>query len=131
MLIKRSAWIVPQTDELMAYNACHSASKLKAAAIVAFTESGSTAQRVSKYRPLTPIIAITGNPRVCGKLQLFWGVQAFQVGTSSSVNELFGTAVRLAKELKLARPGQLIVITGGIPLGVAGTTNLLKVERVP
>jgi pyruvate kinase len=79
MLIKRSAWIVPQTDELLAYDACHNAGKLGAAAIVAFTESGSTAQRVSKYRPQTPII----------------------------------------------------VITGGIPLGVAGTTNLLKVERVP
>ncbi|MEE8420028.1 MAG: pyruvate kinase [Dehalococcoidales bacterium] len=131
MLIKRSAWIVPQTDELLAYDACHNADKLGAAAIVAFTESGSTAQRVSKYRPRTPIIAITSNRSVRGKLQLFWGVQAFQVDTSSSVNDLFGTASRLVKEMKLARSGQLIVITGGIPLGVAGTTNLLKVERVP
>ncbi|HEY81717.1 MAG TPA: pyruvate kinase [Dehalococcoidia bacterium] len=130
MLMERSAWLEPQTDELIAYNACLSANRLGAAAIVAFTESGSTAQRVSKYRPQAPILAITSNQTVCGKVQLFWGVQAFQIGASSSVNELFSTAAKLAKEQGLARPGDLIVITGGIPLGVAGTTNLLKVERI-
>jgi len=131
MLAERSAWLEPQTDELIAYNACLTANRLGAAAIVAFTESGSTAQRVSKYRPEAPILAITSSQTVCGKVQLFWGVQAFQIGTSSSVNELFSTAAKLAKDLRLARTGDLIVITGGIPLGVAGTTNLLKVERIP
>ncbi len=130
MLAKKNAWIVPQADELVAYDACHNAHKLKAAAIVAFTESGSTAQRVSRYRPMTPIIAIASSQQVCQKLQLFWGIQAFQIGASASVNELFGTAVDLVKKLKLAGPGQLIVITGGIPLGTAGTTNLLKIEQI-
>lgn len=130
ILIERSAWIKPQTDELIAYNACYNSNKLRAVAIVAFTESGSTARRVSKYRPQAPIIAITGNKTVCGKLQLFWGVQACPIGASSSVNELFSTAAKLTKDLGLAKTGDLIVITGGIPLGVTGTTNLLKVERV-
>jgi pyruvate kinase len=131
MLMERSAWLEPQTDELIAYNACHTANRLDAAAIVAFTESGSTAQRVSKYRPEAPILAITSRQTVCGKMQLFWGVQAFQIEASSSVNDLFSTAARLAKDLRLAKTGDLIVITGGIPLGVAGTTNLLKVEKIP
>ena len=130
MLTERSAWIKPQTDELIAYNACHTANKLGAKVIVAFTESGSTAQRVSKYRPLAPILAITSRESVCGKLQLFWGVQTFRTGVSSSVNELFSTAHTLAKDSGFTKPGNLIVITGGIPLGVPGTTNLLKVERI-
>jgi pyruvate kinase len=130
LLTERSAWLRPQTDEMIAYNACHTANRLGAAAIVAFTESGSTAQRVAKYRPMAPILAITNIASVCGKMQLLWGVQAFQMGVSSSVNELFSNAAGLAKDLGLAKAGDLIVITGGIPLSVAGTTNLLKVEKI-
>ena len=131
LLMERSAWLKPQTDELISYNACHTANRLGAAAIVAFTESGSTARRVSKYRPRMPILAITTSKLVRGRLQLCWGVQAFQVAESSSVGELFTTAAKLSKDLGLAKSGDLIVITGGIPIGIAGTTNLLKVERIP
>ncbi len=131
MLMERGAWLEPQTDELISYNACHTASRLRAAVIVAFTESGSTAQRVSKYRPRMPILAITTSKLISGRLQLCWGVHAFQIAEPSSVDDLFTTAAKLSKELGLAKSGSLIVITGGIPIGVAGTTNLLKVERVP
>ena len=130
LLIERSTWFEPQTDELISYNACYTASRLGAAAIVAFTQSGSTAQRVSKYRPRMPILATTPSKRVGGRLLLCWGVQTVQTAESSSVGELFATAARLAKDLRLAKSGDLIVITGGIPIGVHGTTNLLKVEKV-
>ncbi|MFC1995058.1 pyruvate kinase [Chloroflexota bacterium] len=130
MLLERGAWLELQTAELISYNACHTANRLGAVAIVAFTQSGSTARRVSKYRPLAPILALTSSQYVCGKLQLFWGVQAFQIGVSSSVEEFFDIPTKLVKELGLAKTGDLIVITGGIPLGITGTTNLLKVETI-
>jgi pyruvate kinase len=61
---------------------------------------------------------------------LRWGVYPFQTAALSSVEELFATGARLCKELGLAKPGDLIVITGGIPIGVTGSTNLLKVEKI-
>ncbi len=128
LLIERGAWLKPQTAELISYNACHTASRLGAVAIVAFTQSGSTAQRVSKYRPRMPILAITTSKIAYGRLLLSWGVQAFQIAEPSSLDELFDTAAKLTVDLGLAKSGDLIVITGGTPIGISGTTNLLKVH---
>jgi pyruvate kinase len=130
MLAERGRWLEQKTDELISYSACHTAQSLGAAALVAFTQSGSTAGRVSKYRPRMPILAITTNAVVVGRLMLRWGVYPFQIAGPSSVEELFAMGAKLSKELGLAKPGDLIVITGGIPVGVAGSTNLLKVEKV-
>jgi pyruvate kinase len=130
MLAERGRWLGQKTDELISYSACHTAQSLGAAALVAFTQSGSTAGRVSKYRPRMPILAITTDARVVGRLMLRWGVYPFQIAGPSSVEGLFATGAKLSKELGLAKPGDLIVITGGIPVGVAGSTNLLKVEKV-
>jgi pyruvate kinase len=130
MLTERGSWLEQKTDELISYNACHTAQSLGAAALVAFTRSGSTAGRVSKYRPRMPILAITTDAVVVGRLMLRWGVYPFHIAGASSVDELFSTAAKLSKELGLAKTGDLIVITGGIPVGVAGSTNLLKVEKV-
>jgi pyruvate kinase len=130
MLAERGGWLEQKTDELISYSACHTAQSLGAAALVAFTQSGSTAGRVSKYRPRMPILAITTDAVVVGKLMLRWGVYPFQIAGVSSVDKLFPTAAKLSKELGLAKTDDLIVITGGIPVGVAGSTNLLKVEKV-
>lgn len=119
-----------KTEELISYNACLTAQSLGATAIVAFTQSGSTAGRVSKFRPRVPILAISPSKVVCGRLVLWWGVYPFQIAGALSVDGLFEIAASLAKELRLAKSGDLIVVTGGIPIGVAGSTNLLKVERV-
>jgi pyruvate kinase len=77
-----------------------------------------------------PILAITPDVVVVGRLMLHWGVYPFQIAGASSVEELFTMGTKLSKELGLAKPGDLIVITGGIPVGVAGSTNLLKVNKV-
>jgi len=130
ILAERGGWLEQKTDELISYSACHTAQSLGAAALVAFTQSGSTAGRVSKYRPRMPILAITPSTVVVGRLLLRWGVYPFQIAGSSSVEELFTTGAKLSKELGVAKPGDLIVITGGIPVGVAGSTNLLKVEKI-
>lgn len=130
IMAERGAWLEQETDELISYSACHTAYSLGAVAIVAFTQSGSTARRVSKYRPRVPILAITPSNVISGRLLMYWGVYPFRIPEASSVDELFATGARLARELGLAKPGDLIVITGGIPIGVAGSTNLLKVEKI-
>ena len=129
-ITERSKWIERETDELISYSACHTADSLGAVAIVAYTQSGSTARRVAKYRPRVPILAITPVEVTSGRLLLHWGVYPFYLGAASSLDELFAVGARLAKEMSLARPGDLIVVTGGVPLGVAGSTNLLKVEKI-
>ena len=129
-LSEKKIWFEQRTEELISYNACVTAHSVGARAIVAFTESGSTAARVSKYRPRVPIVAITPEDVICRSLVLHWGVQPVRVAMPSSVAGLFATASGITKELGLAKPGDLVVITGGIPLGVGGSTNLLKVEVV-
>jgi len=130
LIAERSTWIEHETDELISYSACHTAESLGAVAIVAFTQSGSTARRVSKYRPRVPILAITPSDLISGRVLLHWGVYPFQIGPVSMVDELFNSGAKLAKKTGLAKPGDLIVITGGVPIGVAGSTNLLKVEKI-
>jgi pyruvate kinase len=129
-LSEKKLWFEQRTEELISYNACVTAHSLGARAIIAFTESGSTAGRVSKYRPRMPIVAITPEEAICRRLVLHWGVQPVRITMPSSVADLFATASGIARELGLAKPGDLVVITGGIPLGVGGSTNLLKVEVV-
>ncbi|MFC1976670.1 pyruvate kinase [Chloroflexota bacterium] len=130
LITERSTWIERQTDELISYSACYTADSLGAVAIVAFTQSGSTARRVSKYRPRVPVLAITPSDFISGRLLLHWGVYPFQIAPASTVDELFNSGAKLAKEVGLAKPGDLIVITGGVPIRVAGLTNLLKVEKI-
>ena len=131
MLAERGSWIERETDELISYNACYTAAALRAKAIVAFTQSGSTARRVSKYRPRVPVLAITPDQTVCGKLVLRWGVYPVHVTeVPPTVDGMFSTAAEHVRRLGLARQGDLIVITGGVPVGTAGATNLLKVEEI-
>jgi pyruvate kinase len=129
-LEERGQWLERETDELISYSACRTAQSLGAVAIVAFTESGSTAGRVSKYRPGVPILAITPSRVVSGRLVLHWGVYPYQIAPVSSIGDIFQTGARVAGELGLAKSGDLIVITGGVPIGETGSTNLLKVEKI-
>jgi pyruvate kinase len=130
LLRDRARWLEHKTDELISYNACHTAYWIKASAIVAYTQSGSTARRVSKYRSQIPVIAITPDREIAGRLVLYWGVQTFQIDNPENVDELFTRAADLAKELGIAKAGDRIVITGGIPLGKSGSTNMLKVQEI-
>jgi pyruvate kinase len=130
ILAEREKWLEHKTDELIGYSACHTAHWIGAVAIVAFTQSGSTAGRVSKYRPKVPILALTPSTTVAGRLLLRWGVYPLQIKGAKSVDELFAIGANLSKEVGVAKSGDLIVITGGIPVGVAGSTNLLKVETI-
>jgi len=130
ILINKGKDIQPQTDDAISYAACHTAHQLGAVAIIAFTSSGSTARRVAKYRPEVPILAITPSQITRRQLLLSWGVQSFRIVVASKIADLFEQGARIAKESGLAKTGDLVVITGGVPIGVSGTTNLLKVEKI-
>jgi pyruvate kinase len=130
MVLEKGADLESQTDDAIAYSAVHTAHQLGAAAIVAFTSSGSTARRVSKYRPGIPILAATPSPRQKRRLLISWGVYPYEVQEPATVHDLFAQAVSLSLATGIAQKGDLIVVTAGIPLAVPGTTNLLKVERV-
>jgi pyruvate kinase len=130
LLAERRAWLKPETDELISYNACQTAHSLRAAAIVAFTQSGSTAIRISRFRPGVFVLALTPDSTIAGKLLLYWGVRPYLVDEPATVDEFFSLGTRLCRELGVARPGDLIIIAAGIPIGRAGSTNLLKVEKV-
>lgn len=130
-LSDRGGDLEPQPDDAISYAACHTAHQLGAVAIVAFTTSGSTARRVSKYRPAVPILAKVADARVKRRALLYWGVYPYEGPAPATVDELFEQAVALSLETGVARRGDLIVITAGTPLATPGTTNLLKVERIP
>ncbi len=122
--------IEPVTDDAISYAACHTARQLGAVAIVAFTMSGSTARRVAKYRPGIPIVAATPSLVQIRRLLLSWGAYPYEVPEPATVHDLFAEGVRLCLKIGIARKGDLVVITAGLPIAIPGNTNLLKVERV-
>lgn len=103
---------------------------LGAAAIISSTESGYTAKMVSKYRPSAPVIAVTPHAGVLRKLALVWGIQPLLVGRTEDTDSMIASAVEVSLAAGLIKPGDLTVITAGVPVGVHGTTNLVKVHTV-
>ncbi|MFZ3590715.1 pyruvate kinase [Bacillus sp. DJP31] len=108
----------------------HTALNLDATAIVTPTESGHTARMISKYRPKAPIIAVTSDEGVSRKLALVWGVTAKIGEKASTTDEMLDISVQESINTGLVKHGDLIVITAGVPVGEAGTTNLMKVHVV-
>jgi len=103
---------------------------LQVAAIVAYTNSGSSALRVARERPRAPIIGMTPEPGTAHRLALVWGVHAVITRDVGSVTEMTNFACWSACEEGFARNGQTVVITAGLPFGAAGTTNLLRVAQI-
>ena len=99
-----------------------------ATAIVAVTKSGRTVGRIAKYRPSCPIIGCATHSRVCRQLSLMWGVIPVEMQEEETADDLFDHAVKLSEDKKLISRGDLVVITAGVPLGLSGTTNMLKVQ---
>ncbi|RAM48498.1 pyruvate kinase [Mastigocladus laminosus UU774] len=106
------------------------AQQLGAAAIMSLTQTGSTARNVSKFRPWTPILAITPHVNVARQLQLVWGVKPLLVLELPSAGQTFQAALNVALENNLVFEGDLVVMTAGTLQGVSGSTDLIKVEVV-
>lgn len=109
---------------------CTTAYDLEASAIITVTESGQTARMISKYRPAMPIVGCTVNEDVYRQLAMSWGVVPILCQAQNDADSLFSHAVERAKEENLISDGNLVVITAGVPLGIPGTTNLIKVQTV-
>ncbi|MGE5679134.1 MAG: pyruvate kinase [Pseudomonadota bacterium] len=114
----------------ISHSSCTTAFELQAAAIITPTQSGSTARMISKFRPKAPIIAATSDENVKRKLCLSFGVYPVSVPYSEITDEIIDLSVNSAVNAGLVKSGDLVVITAGIPSGVAGTTNLIKVHIV-
>ncbi len=107
-----------------------SAHDLGAAAILTVTKSGRTARMISKYRPNCPIICCAMDECVCRRLNLSWGVIPLLIEEAHNTDELFERAVEAGEKAGLLHEGELVVMTAGVPLGISGTTNLMKVHVV-
>lgn len=103
---------------------------LNAAAIVTVTKTGTTARMISKYRPNCPIVGCTTSEKVRRQLNMSWGVLPVLIEEKDNTDELFDYAVEKALETGIIKIGDLVAITSGVPLGVPGTTNTLKVHLV-
>ena len=107
-----------------------SAHDLKASAIITVTKSGSTARMISRYRPDCPIISCTTSETVYRQQNLSWGVTPLLIAEEKNTDDLFDHAVEAAVRTKMIQDGELVVLTAGVPLGISGTTNLMKVHVV-
>ena len=103
---------------------------LNASAIITVTKSGTTARMISKFRPQTDIVGATINQKVWRQLSLSWGVKPVLCQLKDNTDELFDHAVDVTVKAGAAKKGDTVVITAGIPLGMSGTTNMLKVHKI-
>ena len=117
-------------SDATAHAACLTAKDVNAAAIVTVSESGNTARLLSKYRPEQPIIACVMKEQVQRQLALSWGITPLMMPLAHSTDELIEMSTSLAKENGYLHNGELAVVTAGVPVGVSGTTNMIKIHMV-
>ena len=118
----------PDVTSAISHATCTMAGDLSAAAIVTVTKSGRTAKMISKYRPNCAIVGECLNEKVCRQLNLEWGVEPVLIAEEKNADLLFEKAVDVAEATGFVSKGDIVVLTGGVPLGVSGTTNLIKVQ---
>lgn len=114
----------------IAYATCSTAMDLNAAAIITVTLSGFTAAAISRFKPACPIIGCAMSERVCAQLNLLWGVNPILIQMEDTTESLFADAVEEAKTRGFVKSGDVVVITAGVPLGVVGKTNMIRVVEV-
>ena len=127
---EREAEEIPDVTNAISHATCTSAHDLGASAIITVTKSGRTAKMISKYRPQCPILCCTTDETVCRQLNLSWGVVPLMIEEATNTDDLFERAVEAGEKAGLLHDGELVVMTAGVPMGVSGTTNLMKVHVV-
>lgn len=120
----------PHRSETVAHASCVMASHLNAAAIVAQTTSGQTARQISRFRPRQPIIALSPRKETIQRLALVWGCLPFQVSGFKGADEMIEDTARSALRTGLVKKGDMVVITSGHPVGVPGSTNMVRVKQL-
>ncbi len=127
---KRDAVERPDVTSAISHATCTTAHDLGAAAIITVSKSGNTSRMLSKYRPNCPIISGTPSEKVWRQTNMSWGVIPIMIEEKNNTDELFDHVIDVARKCSLVKNGDLVVITAGVPLGVSGTTNLMKVHLV-
>lgn len=127
---KRANAVAHNTTEAISYSTCTTAAALDASAIITSTKSGSTAKMVSKYRPENPIIAVTPVEEVARKLLLIWGVYPLVSPEHNTTDGMIEGAIETTLKNEFINNGDLVVLTAGVPVGIPGSTNLIKVHTV-
>lgn len=130
MVLRREHWSESHTSNAISEASCRLAKELGASAILCPTTGGSTARAISKYRPEVPVIAATYDEDVRRSLALTWGVESVITEMVKSTDAVIESAISTAFREEKVSEGDLIVITAGIPAGVSGTTNMIKVHTV-
>ena len=113
-----------------AHAACTTALDIGADAILTVSQGGSTAQMVSRFRTRTTVVALLLDPQVRRQMSLYWGVEPIMMPYASSTDEMVDFAVEAAERAGLVKQGDIVVVTAGVPVGVAGTTNMIRVRQV-
>lgn len=127
---RRVSDVSPDVTTAISHATCTTASDLKAAAIITVTMSGFTAGMISRYKPDSPIIACTVNPRVCRQLNLSWGVVPLLIEKEENADDLFEEATHAVERAGYVARGDVAVLTAGVPLGISGKTNMIRVIEV-
>lgn len=120
----------PDITTAISYATCTVAMDLKAAAIITVTLSGFTADMIARYKPGCKIIGCTPDEKVCRQLNLLWGVNPIMIKKEQTTDSLFEEAVFRSKKAGLIKTGDTVVITAGVPLGIAGKTDMIHVVEV-
>jgi len=125
-------WEPEETDiaDAVTAAACRAAEILNASAIVAYTQTGSTAMRLSKHRPRTRILAITPSEKIRRRVEIFWGIGSALIEEVVETDMVVSNSEKVVKKEGLAKKGDIIVITFGTPIGVAGSTNLMNIIKI-
>lgn len=113
--------------EAISHATCSIAADLNAAAIITVTISGFTAEKVARFKPSCPIICCSVNPRVCRQAALLWGVTPLLIEKQNTADDLFKEALWAAEKAGKIKKGDKVVLTAGVPLGVSGNTNMVRV----
>ena len=113
-----------------AHAACTTAMDIGADAILSVSQRGVTAQMVSRFRPSTTVVALLLDPQVQRQMALYWGVEPITMPFASSTDELVDFAVQAAEKAGIVKQGDLVVVPAGVPVGVSGTTNMIRVCQV-
>jgi pyruvate kinase len=119
-----------QINEAIAEAICHAAEELKLKVVAVFTESGSSAGLVSKYRPRAPIVAFSPMQETRRRLSLYWGVLPRSMGRVHDIDKLAAAAEERLLEEKLVKRGDIVGVVAGTPLGTTGSTNLMRLLRI-
>jgi len=119
-----------QINSIIAFDAARTADTLRSKAIITFTETGTTADRVAAFRPRTPIIALSPSEKALNNLSMRWGVIPLLTERLAELDQMFDYAAALAKEQGFAKDNDTVVLVAGVPIGKSGSTNLLRVITI-